>query len=166
MGAKSNVERAQDDKLRLQTFCWVGTGFSEKELDQLYQTHKDRLCESLDCLETNMSLSLVVQPATKKKVDHWLPFGPVMEVYCADLSESSDHTCSSDGAECGIAPRFLRRLRNRPDKDAWCTTSAERIRQLYESQAKTASKSSKGFGWAVLSRVLEWAAACARVFTV
>merc|ERR1712008_208757 len=111
MGAKSNVERAQDDKLRLQTFCWVGTGFSEKELDQLYQTHKDRLCESLDCLETNMSLSLVVQPATKKKVDHWLPFGPVMEVYCADLSESSDHTCSSDGAECGIAPRFPRRLR-------------------------------------------------------
>merc|ERR1712008_57291 len=24
--AKSKVERAQDDKLRLQTFCWVGTG--------------------------------------------------------------------------------------------------------------------------------------------
>jgi DNA ligase-1 len=81
---------------------------------------------------------------TNEKPTFWFKPLEVLEVSFADLSLSRAHTA---GAECihdddhrGIALRFPRFKRRRPDKSVYQATSASQLADLYRQQSKIHSK--------------------------
>jgi DNA ligase-1 len=94
---------AYNDKAdRFETFCKLGTGFSDKDLAELPK--KLRRFETKS-KPARVEVSRLMTP------DVWFAPGLVVEVSGAEVTKSPNHTCGT-----GLALRFPRFLRHRPEK--------------------------------------------------
>jgi len=123
---------------RFQSVCRVGTGFSEEALV--------RLAAELGAGSPSRPAGLDAGAAV---CDAWFePAGAaVWEVRCADLSLSPVHACArgsplllaAAGAAAegkGVALRFPRFLRARPDKRPGDATSADDVAEMFAAQRR------------------------------
>ncbi|XP_029781097.1 DNA ligase 1 isoform X3 [Suricata suricatta] len=112
-----------------QAICKLGTGFSDEELEEHFQ-----------------SLQALVLPSPRPYVradgavapDHWLDPSTVWEVKCADLSLSPIYPAARglvDG-EKGISLRFPRFIRVRKDKKPEEATTSAQVAYLYRKQSQ------------------------------
>jgi len=102
-----------------QTFCKLGSGFTDKQLDELpkhMQKYKTAQKPSRLTVHKNM------------KPDVWFEPKIVVEVTGAEITKSPLHTAAEDGT--GLALRFPRFLRYRIDKRAEQSTTTEEIIKL------------------------------------
>ncbi|XP_027715071.1 DNA ligase 1 isoform X2 [Vombatus ursinus] len=116
-----------EDSEEFQAICKLGTGFSDEELEEHYQ-----------------SLQALVIPAPRSYVraegavppDHWLEPTTVWEVKCADLSVSPIYSAARGLVESdkGISLRFPRFVQVRKDKKPEEATSSAQVAYLYKKQ--------------------------------
>ncbi|XP_077603390.1 DNA ligase 1 isoform X3 [Crocuta crocuta] len=118
-----------DESEEFQAICKLGTGFSDEELEEHFQ-----------------SLQALVLPSPRSYVradgavapDHWLDPSAVWEVKCADLSLSPIYPAARglvDG-EKGISLRFPRFIRVRKDKKPEEATTSAQVASLYRKQSQ------------------------------
>ena len=109
------------------TVCKVGSGFTDEELEQLPEMFKPYI---IDHKHPRVD--------SKMEADVWLVPAIVMEITGAEITLSPLHTCAwgslKEGA--GLAIRFPRFLRFRPDKSPEEATTVHEIVELYKSQRK------------------------------
>ncbi|KAI9316532.1 ATP-dependent DNA ligase [Dichotomocladium elegans] len=113
---------------KFQTVCKIGTGFSDENLQNFYNTLKDLQIE-----KPRSDYEIGEHPEVP---DVWFNAKIVWEVQCADLSISPRYMAGVgivDEAK-GISLRFPRFLRVRDDKEGEQCTGSEQIVDLYESQ--------------------------------
>uniref|UniRef100_A0A8C5K5Q4 DNA ligase n=1 Tax=Jaculus jaculus TaxID=51337 RepID=A0A8C5K5Q4_JACJA len=118
-----------EDSEELQAICKLGTGFSDEELEEHYQ-----------------SLQALVLPTPRPYVradgavapDHWLDPSAVWEVKCADLSLSPIYPAARGlvDSDKGISLRFPRFVRVREDKDPEEATTSAQVAYLYRKQSQ------------------------------
>ncbi|XP_020859767.1 DNA ligase 1 isoform X1 [Phascolarctos cinereus] len=116
-----------EDSEEFQAICKLGTGFSDEELEEHYQ-----------------SLQALVIPAPRSYVraegavppDHWLEPTTVWEVKCADLSVSPIYSAARGLVESdkGVSLRFPRFVQVRKDKKPEEATSSAQVANLYKKQ--------------------------------
>mmetsp|Transcript_4412 Transcript_4412/g.6601 ORF Transcript_4412/g.6601 Transcript_4412/m.6601 type:complete len:836 (-) Transcript_4412:86-2593(-) len=116
------------DTEEYQSITKIGTGFSEEDLRQHTAFFKDKLIEapkSYYRYEKSM------------ECDVWFEPCQVWEVKAADLSISPAHKAAMGKVHPskGIALRFPRFLRIRPDKSAENSTSADEVVDMYHAQS-------------------------------
>jgi DNA ligase-1 len=112
-------------KEQFETVCKLGSGFSDKNLEDLKKLLLKRKMEKKP-----------KDIVSKLEPDIWVPPQKVLEVQGADLSFSPVHTCALGEIEkeTGIAVRFPRFIRFREDKNPKQATSSEEIIKSYKSQ--------------------------------
>jgi DNA ligase-1 len=105
---------------RFETFCKLGTGFSDKDLAEMPKklrkhevSHKPALLE----------ISKAMTP------DVWFEPAVVIEVAGAEITKSPNHTCGQEKGQ-GLALRFPRFLRYRPEKSAEQATTTKEILRM------------------------------------
>ncbi|GKT27721.1 DNA ligase, ATP-dependent like protein [Aduncisulcus paluster] len=114
----------------IQTTCCVGSGLTDKKLQELKQSIKpvkkppERFCVS-----------------KRLKMDYWFDGSVVFEVKGADLFLSPVHRGSHTFTQSdrGIGVRFPRFLRERDDKTTDDATSAKQLFKMFKDQAVTTS---------------------------
>ena len=108
------------------SFTKVGAGFTDKvllELPEKFERH--RIPEKYHTLETGMKMDVWFQPVF------------VAEVAGGEITVSPVHTVARQKIKKGgLALRFPRFLRWRPDKSPVQTTSTEEIYQIYQKAGK------------------------------
>lgn len=111
-----------------QTVCKLGSGFSDKQLNSLPDRLKDvRIAEK----------TARVMISKKMKPDYWFTPKYVLEVLASEITESPNHTCNwSDKKNRGLALRFPRFERWRPEKAPEQATTVQEIRDMFSSQRK------------------------------
>uniref|UniRef100_A0A0P6J4E3 DNA ligase n=1 Tax=Heterocephalus glaber TaxID=10181 RepID=A0A0P6J4E3_HETGA len=118
-----------EESEELQAICKLGTGFSDEQLEEHYQ-----------------SLQALVLPTPRPYVradgavapDHWLDPSAVWEVKCADLSLSPVYPAARGlvDSEKGISLRFPRFIRVREDKKPEEATTSAQVACLYRKQSQ------------------------------
>ncbi|XP_040313868.1 DNA ligase 1 [Herpailurus yagouaroundi] len=118
-----------EESEELQAICKLGTGFSDEELEDHFQ-----------------SLQALVLPTPRSYVradgavapDHWLDPSAVWEVKCADLSLSPIYPAARGlvDSEKGISLRFPRFIRVREDKKPEEATTSAQVASLYKKQSQ------------------------------
>ncbi|XP_063109076.1 DNA ligase 1 isoform X2 [Cavia porcellus] len=118
-----------EESEELQAICKLGTGFSDEQLEEHYQ-----------------SLQALVLPTPRPYVradgavapDHWLDPSAVWEVKCADLSLSPIYPAARGlvDSEKGISLRFPRFIRVREDKKPEEATTSAQVACLYRKQSQ------------------------------
>ncbi|KAN0044790.1 hypothetical protein ACTA71_006313 [Dictyostelium dimigraforme] len=118
-----------------QTLCKIGTGFSDERLTTFTNELKPHL---INQPRNQFNISDSIKP------DVWFSPSCVWEVLAADLSISPVHTAASGilDPNKGIALRFPRFIRIRPDKSPEDATSSEQVVNMYQNQ-KINNQSSK-----------------------
>lgn len=109
-----------------QSVCKIGTGFSDEFLQEAYKTLSEwELQRPRRDYRTN------------QQMDVWFEAKVVWEVKAADLSLSSVHmaACGKIAENKGIALRFPRFMKTRPDKSPEQATSTEQLADMYQSQS-------------------------------
>ncbi|XP_076987416.1 DNA ligase 1 isoform X2 [Tamandua tetradactyla] len=124
-----------EESEELQAICKLGTGFSDEELEEYYQ-----------------SLQALVLPNPRSYVradgavapDYWLEPSTVWEVKCADLSLSPIYPAARGlvESEKGISLRFPRFIRVREDKTPEEATTSAQVAQLYKRQSQIQNQQS------------------------
>lgn len=110
-----------------QTICKAGTGFSDENLQSLYNMLKDheipKAQSNFRCLHTDVNV--------------WFEPKVVWEIQGADLSISPKHTSAWGRAteNKGISIRFPRFLRARPDKLPQDSTSPDQVLRMFFEQS-------------------------------
>eukprot|EP00808_Paulinella_micropora_P021157 g68203.t1 len=122
-----------EDTETYQSICKLGTGFKEEDLNTLSAFFKQEENQS----QSGMKPYYEIPEGWEKDIDVWLEPKQVWEVLCADLSISPAHKAAVGlvDAEKGIALRFPRFLRVRPDKTCQDATTAEQVVSMFEAQA-------------------------------
>jgi DNA ligase-1 len=107
--------------------CKIGTGFSDEELHEICENLKPCVIET-------------AKPYYKYDNAHvpdvWFETDQVWEVKCADLTLSPKHIAGIGIIEDdkGIALRFPRFVRFRPDKKPEDATTSDQIAEMYTNQ--------------------------------
>lgn len=111
-----------------QTVCKLGTGFSDKQLEELPR--------KLEKTKTEKTPARVM--ATKEmEPDYWFAPKQVLEVLGSEITESPVHTCSWNKEENrGLALRFPRFERWRPEKSPEQATTVAEIIEMFSSQKR------------------------------
>jgi DNA ligase-1 len=108
---------AYNDKAdRFETFCKLGTGFSDKDLAELPKKFRRFETKSKPA---HVEVSRLMVP------DVWFAPGLVVEVSGAEITKSPNHTCGT-----GLALRFPRFLRHRPEKKPEQATTTKEILKI------------------------------------
>jgi DNA ligase-1 len=105
---------------RFETFCKLGSGFSDKELKELPKKLKH--CETKQ-KPARLEVKKFMIP------DVWFTPSIIVEVTGAEITKSPNHTCGT-----GLALRFPRFLRYRPEKKPEQTTTTKEIMQLAKNK--------------------------------
>ncbi len=109
------------------TVCKVGSGFTDEQLEEL-----PKMFESYVINHKHPRVD------SKMEADIWFVPAIVMEITGAEITLSPLHTCAwniiKEGA--GLAIRFPRFLRFRPDKSPEQATTVQEIIELYKKQRK------------------------------
>ena len=103
-----------------ETFCKVGSGFTDQQLEELPKLLKKYQSKSKPArlkVHTNMEPDVWFQPEL------------VVEVTGADTTRSPSHTAAERDGK-GLALRFPRFIQYRPDKKAEQATTSEEIRKM------------------------------------
>ncbi|CAO3611023.1 unnamed protein product [Cunninghamella blakesleeana] len=116
------------DQEEYQTICKIGTGFSDENLQTIYDKLKDHVIDRpkrFYCLGENPI-----------KPDVWFEPVQVWEVKCADLSISPTYMAGVGQVNDskGISLRFPRFIRIRDDKDPEEATTSSQIVEFYHNQ--------------------------------
>ncbi|CDW77798.1 dna ligase 1 [Stylonychia lemnae] len=122
-----------DDNLEmLQTITMMASGITD---DQMYLFHEMLQKTEISRPPTNLKYK-------DKSVDVWFQPRYVWEVKCADLSLSPVYCASLGSIESnrGIALRFPRFIRERPDKNIEDATSSNQILEYFKSQPQHLNK--------------------------
>lgn len=109
-----------------QTVCKLGSGFSDKQLDVLpNKLKKVRANKKPTRTEVTKDMS----------PDFWFAPKYVLEVLASEITESPTHTCNwNEKEKKGLALRFPRFKRWRPEKSPEQSTSVEEIVDMFENQ--------------------------------
>lgn len=119
-----------DDADRFASICKVGTGFSDEDLDQLYQMLSGRVLRKRDR-----------RAYSEMEADVWFAPEVVIEVVASEITLSPIHK-AAEGAvrkEAGLAlrfPKFTGRIR--PEKAAEDASTDAEVLALYKGQKKVA----------------------------
>ncbi|KAK5577110.1 hypothetical protein RB653_002048 [Dictyostelium firmibasis] len=118
-----------------QTLCKIGTGFSDEQLTNFTNDLKPHV---INQPRNQFRIADSIKP------DVWFSPTQVWEVLAADLSISPVHTAATGMLDPnkGIALRFPRFIRTRPDKSPEDATSSDQVVLMYQNQ-KINSQSSK-----------------------
>jgi len=109
-----------------QTVCGVGTGFSDEELEGLPEKLEPH---TLDRKPSRCQVRNRTEP------EFWFSPEYVVEVLGSEITKSPAHTCNWDeGEKRGLALRFPRFIRWRPEKSPEQATTAEEIARMYRQQ--------------------------------
>jgi len=109
-----------DSADRFETFCKLGSGFTDKDLEELpRRMRKYELPHKPALLE----VSRLMTP------DVWFNPAVVIEVTGAEITRSPNHTCGLEKGQ-GLALRFPRFLRYRPEKSAEQATTTKEILRM------------------------------------
>jgi DNA ligase-1 len=125
-----------DENEEYQSLTKVGTGFSDQDLDELTKLLKDH--------EIDGPRSYYKYHANTNVPDVWFDPAAVWEILCADLSISPVYQAGAGlvHESKGIATRFPRFIRQRPDKTPEMATNAEQVAEMYNNQSVIKSNSS------------------------
>jgi DNA ligase-1 len=105
-----------------QTVCKLGTGFTDKQLEEIPEKLEDAEMEEKPAR---------LQVTDDLEPDYWFRPKYVLEVRGSEFTESPIHTCNWDPEEeRGLGLRFPRFVRWRPDKSADQATTTEEIEHL------------------------------------
>lgn len=117
-----------EDTETYQSICKLGTGLKDEDLVAFTDMLKEHV---IDAPRTYYSFPEGWTP------DVWFDTVCVWEILCADLSISPVHKAAIGLAhpDKGIALRFPRFIRPRPDKKPENATSAEQVLSFYKNQA-------------------------------
>lgn len=112
------------------SICKVGTGFSDEDLDRLYQV-----------LLPKVTLKRDVRIASDMEADVWFDPELVIEVVASEITLSPTHLSAKDAVRKGYGmalrfPKFTGRVRE--EKIAEDASTSEEIISLYRDQAKSA----------------------------
>jgi DNA ligase-1 len=111
-----------------ETVCGLGTGFTDEQLADLPKKFGDLRSQEVParCHVREASVS-----------DHWFKPVHVLEVLGGEITLSSMHTCNWDEQkERGMALRFPRFIRWRPEKSPEQATTSAEIAEMYRQQGK------------------------------
>merc|ERR1712113_205882 len=116
------------DSDEYQSICKIGTGFKDKDLADHTEFLKEHIVDKAP--------SYYAYPKTME-CDVWFKPAQVWEVLCADLSISPVHQaaigCVHESK--GIALRFPRFIRTRPDKNVENATDSQQVVEMYQNQS-------------------------------
>ncbi|MHA1590665.1 MAG: ATP-dependent DNA ligase [Candidatus Njordarchaeales archaeon] len=118
-----------------ESVCKVGSGFTDTELDNLPTLLQPYMRE-----RKPPNVDSVMEP------DYWVEPSLVMEVIGAELTLSPVHTAAKDlvkknlKKDAGIAIRFPRFIRWRPDKSPKDATTTQELFEMYLAQLKKLEK--------------------------
>jgi DNA ligase-1 len=114
------------DEDKFQTFCKVGTGFSDAQLERLPEKLRDTK-------KPKSSATVVV--TREMQPDYWFTPKYVLEVRGSDITESPVHTCNwNEREKRGLALRFPRFERWRPEKASEQATTVKEIVSMFSNQ--------------------------------
>jgi DNA ligase-1 len=109
-----------------ETLCGLGTGFTDEQLEEMPGKFS--------------GIRAKEKPAryrvkTEKYPDHWFEPAFVLEVLGSEITKSPLHTCNWDHkSRRGMAVRFPRFIRWRPEKSPEQATSSQEIAEIFEQQ--------------------------------
>jgi DNA ligase-1 len=109
-----------------QTACKLGSGFSDEQLEGLPEKLKDAKADK------KPARVMVTKEMTP---DYWFTPKYVLEVLASEITESPTHTCNwNDEEKRGLALRFPRFERWRPEKSPGQTTTVQEIADMLADQ--------------------------------
>ncbi|KAE9010955.1 hypothetical protein PR002_g15227 [Phytophthora rubi] len=125
---------------KFETIGKVGTGFSDAQLTEMAERlQKQLLPESNEVPEQYQSLAI-----RSRHPDVWLSPEEVWEIKATQLTESPSYTCGvglvidtpndEAAARKGLALRFPRFVRYRPDKNPLQATDSEQVVEFFQQQ--------------------------------
>jgi DNA ligase-1 len=114
------------DKDVYQTACKLGSGFSDEQLENLPDKLKDARVEEKPAR---------LMATSNMEPDYWFTPKYVLEVLASEITESPAHTCNWDEDQRrGLALRFPRFERWRPEKSPEQTTTVQEIASMFTEQ--------------------------------
>ena len=122
------VASYNEDSGLLEALCLVGTGFSEKQLNDFHEKLRARVTQQ-------RPEDYVVH--RNFKIDVWFERGEVWEIKGADLQVSPVYKCAFERLNQngrGLGLRFPRFVRERGDKGVEQASRSQQIEQMYWDQ--------------------------------
>jgi DNA ligase-1 len=124
------VDRDNDE---FNAICKVATGFSDEDLASLTESLREHITD-------RPSVNIKLPEGSKNVCDVWFSPCQVWEILAADLSISPIYPAAIGlvSMDRGIALRFPRFIRARPDKDPLDATDTYQIAELFRTQSSRA----------------------------
>jgi DNA ligase-1 len=111
-----------------ESVCGLGTGFTDEQLDELPDKFGEVQVEEMPAR---------YRVKKEKYPDHWFSPVHVLEVLGSEITQSPMHTCHWDeGMGKGLAVRFPRFIRWRPEKSPEQATTSAEVAEIFRQQAK------------------------------
>lgn len=126
-----------EDTEDFETVARIGTGLSEELLDDLHKSLNEGGL-------VRQEKPLAVQSTRHMEPDVWIEPVHVWEIKCADLTLSKVHRGARgqvrDNVDKGVALRFPRLVRTRPDKRNVDATTSVQLAAMYMAQSAVAPR--------------------------